>query len=273
MGDEIVKLTGTVSPVDELLESPLGKRACVYWDVREGLSTEPRQRGSRSFWLEDESGRVLVQGDHVDVDARAERREQLVAVAESDLQSLSQRLREVKAKLKTVQGERQRLLDRERRHLASVATLLLATRAHARGKIHVAGSLDAQADWIRKHAEKASRGHGAATAMMALDAWEVVIEPGQRVCVEGPCEIETMSPEHRQGDGYRSRQTGRVMRGSAAAPLRITGVGAIAPLLEPPPKPKRFQKQRGERSRPNWMAIGLFWAIGLLVAYLLLFGR
>jgi hypothetical protein len=262
----ITRITGTVSAVEAPLLSRLGKRPCVYWDIRDGLDDDPRERETRSFWLEDETGRVLVIGDHLEVDARAERRRQLRAVAEADIATLSERLREVKAKLRVVQGTGAAELNRERERLALVATFLHATRAHARGKVHLGGSARAQAKWIREHGEIATAGPGAATATMTVDAWEVVIEEGQRVTVEGPCRTEALSADLGHSDGYRSRLTGRVLRGSPGAPLRVTGVGAIAPQerdARPTPLPRGVpQPPRGARMK---LALALLLLVAIVV--------
>ena len=68
-----------------LERSPLGGRECVYWDVREGLEDEPRSRGAVDFWLEDAGGRVLVRADGMRVEARAERREEVLGRVDDDI--------------------------------------------------------------------------------------------------------------------------------------------------------------------------------------------
>jgi hypothetical protein len=261
--EDIVRITGTVSAAETPLTSRLGGRRCVYWDVRNGLDDDPRELEKQSFWLEDESGRVLVIGDHLEVDARAERKRQLLAVADADTAALSERLRALKAELRTVQGTAAAKLHRERERLALVATFLLASRAHARGKVHLGGSARAQAEWIREHAATVSEGPGAATATMSVEAWEVVIEEGQRVSVEGPCRTELLDADLGQSDGYRSRPTGRVLRGSAGAPLRVTGVGAIAPEeTEKAPLPRAH----GVPAPISRARVSLALSVGLFIA-------
>ncbi len=217
--------TGRVAAAGELLVSALSQRPCVYWDVRDGLNDAPRRVSKSDFWLEDSEGRILVQSEHLRVDLRAERAKQLVAVAEADIAQLSARLRELKVRLRTEQGAAASTLRKERAHLAKVATFLHATRAHAAGKVHVGGSARKQERWLKEHGRAAPGSPGEATAMLLGEAWEAVIEVGQRVTLEGECSVEAVAPELLPAEGYRTRATARVLRGSPAAPLILVGSG------------------------------------------------
>ncbi|GMV16166.1 MAG: hypothetical protein AMXMBFR56_43900 [Polyangiaceae bacterium] len=262
--------TGKVAAAGELLVSALGQRPCVYWDVRDGLDDAPRRVGKSDFWLEDAEGRVLVVSEHLRVELRAERAKQLVAVAEADLAELSARLRELKALLRTEQGAAASKLRKERAHLAKVATFLHATRAHARGKVHVGGTARGQERWLREHGRGASGGPGESTAMLLSEAWEVVIEVGQRVTLEGECSIEAVAPELLPSQGYRTRATARVLRGSAASPLVLIGTGDRAPRAAAAKPVVRAQElSRATRHR---LALALALAVAI-VAFALFAAR
>lgn len=240
----LARLEGRVAVAGELLTSKLGQVACVYWDVRDGLDADPREVGSSTFWLETQGERVLVLGDHLRVSARGERRREIVAVANADLEKIATRLAEVKEALRREAGPGARALHREREELATLATFLHATRAHARGKVHLAGSRAAQEKWIREHATLAEGGLAKETAALARNAWEVVIQPGQRVIVEGPTAVEPLPEGFGGAAGYRDAPRARVMRGSPGAPLELTSAGG-ADRRSP-----RALARRGDTKRP-----------------------
>jgi hypothetical protein len=187
------------------------------------------------------------------VEARAARRQDVLTVVDSDIQSVSKSIREIKDRQSETQGTAAAQLDRERKRLAKVATLLCAVRAHARGRVHLAGTLARQERWIHEHAALAKEGPGARSLDMVVERWEVVIEPGQRVEVAGTCQTEAIPPGLGSSDGYRSRLTAQVMRGSDAAPVRVIGVGEIA-ASESDPASTRAPTPGSRDTTRRWLA-------------------
>ncbi|MEI8258442.1 MAG: hypothetical protein WCJ30_22425, partial [Deltaproteobacteria bacterium] len=95
---ESVRVVGVVRAANgPLLQSGSSQRACVYWDEREWLEDPPIAHGTVAFWLEDATGRVLIAGDPLEVDARTERRKAVLAAVDADLATLTTRLRKLKA--------------------------------------------------------------------------------------------------------------------------------------------------------------------------------
>lgn len=249
----VASIAGVVRPAHaDLLTSPLGEERCVYWDVRQGLDGTPERHDAKDFWIEDESGRVLVLGDNVVVDARADRRQELIERAESDIEAISTEIRDIKEKLRQIQGPAQRELGRRRRALAKVATLLCAIRADVNGNVHVGGSAKGQRRWIEanRHLAEERGGVGTKVVEMLVNRWEVVLAGGQRVQLRArfvvqPLPAGVASP----GGGYRDRPTCMVARPVEGRHVEVLGVGAAAPQLaveEVKPAPDR----RPGRSKP-----------------------
>jgi hypothetical protein len=220
------RVVGTIRRARGVLTSELAKKPCVYWDVRAGLLEAPTRSEALDFWLEDESGRVLIIAKDLKVEALGERREEILRVADADHANVERRIRELKELLKTVSGPRAGQLQRERKALAHSLTLLLAIRAHARRRVHRAGSLRDQERWIAEQAKKGDGDHRSVKLM--VESWEVVLEEGQRVEIEGVAAIEPVPPGVGEGGGYRERPTCTVLRAPEGGELRITGVGASA---------------------------------------------
>lgn len=244
------RVRGRVRRAGELLTSGLGKRACVYWEVRESLRSAPSERGAQPFWLEDASGRVLVRAEALEVDARAERERAIVSAAESDVKVVSARLKALKDELREQHGAGAKPLIEERRRLAKVATLLCAIRAHARGNVHVGGTGAGQEAWIRKNRHLAEGGPGASTVKLAVDRWEVVVAEGDEVELEGGFHVEPLPPDLGMGGGYRDRPTCLVAHGEPDAPLRLHGVGAAAPVPDRPAAPAPAPAARAASAKP-----------------------
>ncbi|HJL17217.1 MAG TPA: hypothetical protein RMH99_16235 [Sandaracinaceae bacterium LLY-WYZ-13_1] len=226
---EEARVEGTVrAATGRSLRSPVTERACLYFDVRDGLDAEARERESLGFWVEDASGRVFVPGEAIEVDARAERGCDVVDAASADYQAVSDRLRDLKDRMRDAQGSAASALRKEREQLAKVATLLCAVTAQARGKVHLGGTLHSQERWIRKHAHLAEGGPGATTIQLAFERWEVVIAEGDAVALEGCFRVEPLPPGVGAGGGYRSRPTCLVARPGSDGVLHLRGVGASA---------------------------------------------
>jgi hypothetical protein len=231
---ELCRIVGTIRTADDTpLRSRLGQLPCVYWDVREGLSDDPAESESQSFWLEDATGRVLVRSDRFAVEARAVRQKTLLSAVATDLRAVSDRLKDLKEAIVRSAGDDAAALHRERKHLAKVATLLCAIRAHARGRVHLAGSLRSQEKWIRANTHLASGGGpGAATTNLMVDRWETVLQEGHRVEIEGMVTTEPAPPEIARGASYREAATVRVIVGRDTHGVRVVGRGEHAPPSE-----------------------------------------
>lgn len=226
----------------EPLASRLGRRACVYWDVRSGLDDAPDDRDGQDFWVEDPSGKVLVRGAHVVADVRAERQRQVVRAADADQAALAARLRDLKLELRSAAGARAKALIDERKRLAKVVTVLLAVRAHGRGRVHVGGSLSAQERWIREHASSAPE--GVRSLELVTEEWEVVLGEDQEVEVEGFAQVER-GPAAAGGGGYRDVPTCLVLTQTPTGqPVRVRGLGEAAPTVLPPARPPERKASR-----------------------------
>ncbi|MBX3272487.1 MAG: hypothetical protein KF729_19670 [Sandaracinaceae bacterium] len=243
------RVEGVVRAAAAPLRSPLLDRACVYWEVRAGLGDAPERREASVFWLEDGTGRLLVRGDAIDVDVRAQRAQEILTTVASDHQALSEALRVIKEDLKRAGGAEAKRLQARRAQLAGVVTFLLAVRAHARGKVHLGGStLAQQARWIEANAPKERPAEGAATIRMAVDRYEVVLADGDRVVAEGVVATEPVPVGLVPGGGYREQPTARVLGPGSSGLVRVLGVGASRPE---PPEPVRAgapPASRGARS-------------------------
>ncbi len=228
----VVKLAGVVRLAhDQPLRSQLKNKPAVCWEVREGLHDQAKAREGQDFWVDTDQGPVLIVAQHLQLDARAERSVEVLAIVDAEIDDVSSRLREIKKEKRTKAGPGAAELNREQKRLAKVATLLCAIRAQARGRVHLSGTLASQQEWIRKNAHLAQGGPGGSSAQLAIEGWEIAIEEGQSVEVEGICLTEAIPPGLASTDGYRSRLTGLVMRGSEDSPLRVIGKGAIAASL------------------------------------------
>ncbi|UJR85606.1 hypothetical protein [Sandaracinus amylolyticus] len=242
------RVRGRVRRARELVTSSLGQRACVYWDVRQGLASTPHARGAVDFWLEDASGRVLIRAESIRVEARAHRAQEVLGKIDRDIDEVARRQRAVKDALRRGGGGAMKELHAEKRRLAELATLLCATRAHARGRVHVGGSLEGQQAWIRAHAETTEPGPGA-TMRLVIEQWEVVLAEGDEVEIEGECALEAAPPGTGAG-GYRERASCLVLRAPAGGTLEAHGVGASGVSETPPSTRARRRAAAAVRERP-----------------------
>lgn len=240
---EPARLRGRVRRAAQLLSSPLGERPCVCWELREGFGDDaPSSAEAVDFLLDDGTGAVLVRGTSLDVDARAERRETIVAAVDRDVNELGQRQRAVKRAIRRGEGDL-RALHAERRRLAEQVTLLCAIRAHARRRVHIGGSPAGQQRWIDAHAREVGDSGAPASLRLVAERWEIALEEGHEIEVEGVCERE-MTVE----GGYRGQASRLVVRAPPGGTIRVRGVGASAPAASPPPAERA---RRAPRSRPR----------------------
>ncbi len=238
-------MRGRVRAAGPMLTSSLGKRQCVYWEIRAGLDDErPRAQEGVDFWLEDATGRVLVHVERVAVDARAERSQRVLGQVERDIHAVSERARVVKAAIRQNAGN-SKALHAEKRKLAELATLLCAVKAHARGRVHIGGSLTGQRDWIAARAQASdSSDPASASLQLAIDEWEVAIEDGYELEVEGECAREAAPGGV---GGYRDAPTALVLRAPSDGSLKISGIGANASTATRPAGPSAGDRARASR--------------------------
>lgn len=227
-----MRIAGVVRAAGRTLRSKLEAQTCVYWDVRKGLASAPESSEACAFWIEDPSGaRALVRAEGLTVDVRAELAQQLVEMAESDIEAVSERIRALKDIVRAG-GPKQADANRERHQLAKVATLLCAIRADARGNVHVGGDLPGQRRWIDKNRHLAEGNVlGSRTVQRMVERFEVLLRDGDPVEVEGLLRREPMPAE--LGGGYRDRSDGWVLAPDPTGAVRVRGVGAAAPVSEP----------------------------------------
>ena len=268
---EPARVRGRIRRGGALLTSPLGERPCVCWELRDGLGDDaPGRHEAVDFVLDDGSGTVVVRAGAIDLDARAVRREQLVETVERDLGELAVRQRALKRAIKRSEGDLKRL-HAERRQLAELVTLLCAMRAHARSRVHVGGSLAAQQRWIDEHARAAPSTEGLASLSLVAERWEVALEEGDEIEVEGVCARELTA-----SGGYRGQATELVLRAPPGGSIRVRGVGASAPVARPTraprgargpaPRPPRDQA-RPPHDRSIVLAVAGLCGLGVLLAW------
>lgn len=237
----------------------------VYRDQRRGLEGEPTEREAVPFWVEDASAKVLVHPEHLVVDTRAERRELVIEAANADIQAVSARIKVLKDQLRA--GSADPLVHEERRRLAKVATLLCAVKAHARGKVHLSGTLASQAEWIQKNQGLLVDGEGRALELLA-ERFEVVLAPGMEVEVHATFRVGPM-PAGMGHSGYRDRPTCMMASGAADDPVRVVGIGAAAPRPPDPPKDEEVEaavesfRQRRPLTRDQWAGIAVLIATAI----------
>ncbi|MCB9595196.1 MAG: hypothetical protein H6719_20935 [Sandaracinaceae bacterium] len=246
------RVEGVVRSAVEPLRSALLERPCVYWDVRRGLGHEPERREASWFWLEDETGKILVRTDALEVDVRASRAKEILETVSADHQALSDSLARLKQQLKGATGEEAKRVRAKQRELAAVVTYLLAVRAQAKGKIHLGGStLDQQRRWIERNAPRTRPGEAARTIELTVDRYEVVLADGDRVVAEGVIATEPVPAGLATGGGYREQPTARILGPGRDGVVRVVGVGASRPVRsvpregEPPADPSPWRPPPG----------------------------
>ncbi len=226
-------LRGTVKrATDALLRAPISDKPCVYWEVNRTLGGDgaPQRFDGVDFWIEDASGRALVRASDIDVAARAERRTEAVRIIDAGIQQVSTRIGEIKRERREAFGATARALHDEHKKLKKLATLLCAIGAHARGNVHVGGTLERQETYIRERSAQFDGGGGDTRALeLARESFEVVLEEGAEVEVSGLCVVERIPPGLSVGGGYRDTPTCLHVRAPAGKQLLVRGLGDTAP--------------------------------------------
>jgi hypothetical protein len=230
-----VTVRGTIVPGADQVTSRGGVE-CVFWEV------VGADHGGAPFWIEDESGRALIDPADASVTARTEYREQLINLATAELADIEERIRRIKHALKEIGGPAASKLGAELKPLRKLATLLCAIRAKANGNVHVGGTLDGQDRYIR---ERSPRFADLGSQTLALSqAAEIALTAGDRIEVSGLVTREPIPPDLFAG-GYRDKPTCLRLRPPAGGELRIRGLGDAAPapvaltVSEAPPSPAR----------------------------------
>jgi len=268
-----VLLEGRVRPLrgSAPLRSKLTERPCVYWDVRRGIDEEPLESSGRDFWVRDATGEVLVRSERLRVRAPAERERMLTEAADADYREVSAHIRELKTKLRETQGEKMKPILRERQRLAKVATLLCAVRAHARGNVHLGGSLAGQAKWIEKNSHLV--GEGARSVELITERWEVALEAEQVVRVRGVCRREP-APPGVAVVGYRDRSDCLVMTPPEDGFVEVVDpelrekmhAAAKRDVAEAEPPPQKQRPDGGAKRPPRADRQILLWTVVLVGA-------
>lgn len=240
-----------------------------------GAGAAATSQEAADFWVEDATGRVLVRARALEVGARAERQERVLIQADKDIHAVSNRQRELKQQIQAGRGDVP-AAQREQRRLAQVATLMCAVRAQARGRVHIGDSPDAQTRWIAEHADIAKAGPGAETVRLAVEQWEVVLEEGYEVEVEGVSAREQAPPG--SDGGYRDSAMCSVLRpgSTGAVTVRALGDASVENTIGPNPLTRQSVRSassggapsdlvppvRAGRASPMLVAFGLFLVFG-----------
>lgn len=242
-----VTVRGTIVPARELATSPGGVE-CVYWEIAGDRC------GGALFWLADDSGRALIDPRDAAVEARAEYRERVIALATAELRDVEDRIRALKQRRAAVGGARASRDNAELKSLRKLATLLCAIRARAHGNVHVGGTLEGQDRYI---AERSARFRDAGSEVLRLsEGREVTLGEGDRIEVSGYVSVERVPPDLATG-GYREMPTCAHLRAPAGGALRILGLGEAAPLPEElePIAPEVLAETSTPAARFTWWVI------------------
>jgi len=162
--------------------------------------------------------------------------------------TVEQRIREIKRAVRDDPGDR--ALRAERRALRALATLLCAVRAHARGNVHVGGSLEGQERYIRERTP-AVRGAERVRQLM-IERYETTLEEGQEITVEGVALRESVRDPDR-ARGYRDAPL-RARWTPVAPPddvVTVTGQGEAAPTRGPVAEERVRKRPPSEPSSPK----------------------
>ncbi len=264
----VVTLAGTIRRARLQVRSPISERPCVYWAELSGLRRrEPVRFDGADFWIEDATGKALVRVERARVGVRAQETDAVVALIDADIGAVSERIRELKRIRKRGPATAARAAMTEHKQLKKVATLLCAMRAHARGNVHVGGTLDGQAAYIRERSATISDNVAPKSLELFGKTYEVRLEDGQDIRVTGLCEEAFIPPDVGPVGGYRDAPTCIQIRAPDGEDLVITGVGELEPLPPPavvPPAPQALAPRRrsGVGRAVGWaVVIGVLWAL------------
>jgi len=244
---------------EKILSAELSEKSCVYWEVNESVSSgEPERFDGLPFWLEDETGRVLVQPQSVDVAARAEGRTQAIAVVDANLNEVAERIRQIKAERRDAMGRRAKELLREHKKLKKLATFLCAIRAHARGNVHRGGTLEAQERYLRDHASE----HEGKAVELISEQFEVTLQEGDEIEIRGLCVMAMLPPGIGHSGGYRDAPTGLQVRAPVGRRLEIRGLGDVAPMVLKEGKAQKGGARRVPQHKSLWSRFFGFFSRG-----------
>jgi len=235
------------------LTSPLGERRCVYHEVRDPLKPDEQAEGrGQDFFLEDDSGRAVVIMKRHEVDMTPRMSQELVSLLDASVQAVSTHLHVLKDRYRSSAGDEQRRLSRELNRKKKVATLLCALRAQARGRVHMGKSPEDQAERIARLKEQIESDEELQAAdPIPIQRYEVTLEEGEEVTVEGFCQWEPDPDPRAEGASYRERPLRLVVRAPLDGVLRVEGEArAEGARGQPVVKRKDKKARKARRGRP-----------------------
>lgn len=239
LAEGAVTIEGVVrSSGAEPLVAPISKRACICYEVHSGLVGGGAEEDAQPFYLEDDSGRVLVEMDSYALELGAIVRQKQMAVLDADINAVAQRLADLKTKARDIADhEDKRSAFAHVRQLKEVATLLCCIRAHARGNVHHGGDLAGQEKYIAAMSQKFSQ-HGDTTEMPTqfLGQQDTVLLDGHAARVSGRAIGKSA------GAGYRDGARQLVIVAPEDGTIVVSGEGAADAARE-------LQKQRDPLGR------------------------
>lgn len=220
-----VRVAGNAS-----LVAPISKRECVYYEVRPELRNPPEpaeEAEARDFVVEDESGRAFVMMERYEMTVAYKEWQDVVAVLDMDIETVSERLKELKYEVRGANAVRQRELTPIIRRSKEIATLLCAIRAHARGRSHIGKSLQEQRRFIEKESQRYEQ-TGAMWQLTStyLERHDVVLQAGDRVHVSGWCRWEPDPDPTAAVVNYRERPMRLVVQAPPDGTLTVAVEGA-----------------------------------------------
>ncbi len=237
------------------LSAPRSGLPCLCYVLADNAGDE---HGAQDFWVEDESGRVLVvmQGFTLDLGRSATAAAEVV---DADIQAVQERLAELAERARKKGNEMADKLRAERKTLRKLYTLLCSIRAHRAGRCHVSKTLDGQQRYILQQSRYfMNSGAADGIATLKLVGAESLLVDGQEVRIEAEACLE-QDPDARDG-GYRARPTRTVLR----APMDGRIVVHTETEKEKAPESKRG-KPRGKSRRGTKVATrssaGLAWLL------------
>jgi cell division protein FtsB len=215
-------------------------------------SGDGAERQAQDFYVEDESGRVLVVMQ--DYSLELGRSASAAAdVVDADIQDVQQRLQKLAERARKKGNDLAERDKAERRTLRNLYTLLCAIRAHRSGRCHVGKSLEGQQRYILERSRSFLRsGMADEVASLRLVGSESLLVEGQEVSVEGEVCLEQDPDAPRAG--YRSRPTRTVLRAPPGGRLVVHTETEV----EDEPAPGRRPRRGAHPARSTyWIVAGL----------------
>ena len=216
------------------LIAPISKRSCICYQVHAGVVNDATAENAQPFYLEDATGRALVEMDRYKLELGALVRQKQMAILSANINDVSRSISELKPKASHDSRVRSQL-----RELRELATLLCAVRAHARGNIHHGKTLEGQARYIEKQSHK-YRQHSAARVVAAqfLGRFDTLLVDGQNARVTGEATLR------RASGGYRDGARELVIVAPKGEQIHVSGEGAAAAATA-------LEKHRGDH---QWLS-------------------